>query len=195
MNTDRINQFLVTCLVVVVLVSQFNRTQTIEHIDMTPRYSGENLSEDDNPALSEEKYGLFSRLFNRNRPARFIRPQSNCPDETCPQVQPQGSIQPTGKPQANPNCPDDKCPLVTSSIAAKEAVKTGMVRCSCCNRVTVGDDLHTEWTENSEPISPCCDDCWHRMTHEQRINSVERWARGAGISDEAVLARFKRAIK
>lgn len=207
MNADRINQFLVTCLVVVVLISQFNRTQTVEHINMTPRYSGENLSED-NPALSEEKYGLFGRLFNRIRPQRIVRQQSNCPGGICAdcqcqncqceQQQPQNK-QPSRAPIVNPNCPDGRCPLVPTSTkptASKgEPVKTGMVRCSCCSRVIVGNDLHTEWTDSGEPVSPCCDDCWQNMTHQQRLNSVENWARRAGITDEVVLARYKESIK
>ncbi len=200
MRTDRVNQFLVTICVLVVLVTQFNKRETvIEHYDMTPRYSGENL-EEPNPALDEKKYGLFQRLFQRRRPQQNcfvqqrqpqVQPQQqpNCPDGNCP-IQPSGN---SGQLTPQPNCPDGKCPLISTTTTEKK--KTGMVRCSCCSRVIVGDDLHTEWTEAGEPISPCCDECWHKMTIDQRKQSIERWARQAGITDEVVLTRFKGVVQ
>lgn len=197
MRTDRVNQFLVTICVLVVLVTQFNRRETVvEHYDMTPRYGGENL-EEGNPALDEKKYGLFQRLFQRRKSPQncFVQQrqpqqtQQPCPDGNCP-------IQPSGNPgqlAPQPNCPDGKCPLVSSTPTEKK--KTGMVRCSCCGRVIVGNDLHTEWTDAGEPISPCCDECWHKMSNDQRKQSIERWARSAGITDEAVLTRFKGVVQ
>lgn len=217
MRTDRVNQFLVTICVLVVLVTQFNKRETVvEHYDMTPRYSGENL-EESNPALDEKKYGVFQKLFQRRKAPQncFVNqaqsqqsscPQScgcnpcqcgncdcgaggNCPDVNYP-TQPSGK---SGQLIPQPNCPDGKCPL--TSIIPAEKKKTGMVRCSCCSRVIVGNDLHTEWTDTGEPVSPCCDDCWHKMTNDQRKQSIERWARRAGITDEMVLTRFKGVVQ
>lgn len=197
MRTDRVNQFLVTICVLVVLITQFNRRETVvEHYDMTPRYGGENL-EEGNPALDEKKYGLFQRLFQRRKAPQncFVQQrqpqqtQQPCPDGNCP-TQPSGN---SGQLTPQPNCPDGKCPLVSSTSTEKK--KTGMVRCSCCGRVIVGNDLHTEWTDAGEPISPCCDECWHKMTNDQRKQSIERWARSAGITDEAVLTRFKGVVQ
>lgn len=197
MRTDRVNQFLVTICVLVVLVTQFNRRETVvEHYDMTPRYGGENL-EESNPALDEKKYGLFQRLFQRRKVSQncFVQQrqpqqtQQPCPDGSCP-VQPSRN---PGQLTPQPNCPDGKCPLVPSTSTEKK--KTGMVRCSCCGRVIVGNDLHTEWTDAGEPISPCCDECWHKMSNDQRKQSIERWARSAGITDEVVLTRFKRVVQ
>ena len=194
MRTDRVNQFLVTVCVLVVLVTQFNKRETVvEHYDMTPRFS-EDL-EADNPALTEPKYGVFQRLFQRRKAPQncFVQqkqPQPStqpCPDGNCP-VQP----------QQRPDCPDGTCPLVPTqgkSASALDKVKTGMVRCSCCGRVIVGNDLHTEWTDAGEPISPCCDECWHKMTSTQKKQSIEKWARSAGITDEAVLTRFKGVVQ
>lgn len=199
MRTDRVNQFLVTICVLVVLVTQFNKRETVvEHYDMTPRYGGENLDES-NPALDEKKYGLFQRLFQRRKVSQncFVQqrqPQTQqtqqpCPDGKCP-IQPSGN---SGQLTPQPNCPDGKCPLVPATQIEKK--KTGMVRCSCCSRVIVGNDLHTEWTDTGEPVSPCCDDCWHKMTNDQRKQSIERWARKAGITDEVVLTRFKGVVQ
>jgi hypothetical protein len=78
--------------------------------------------------------------------------------------------------------------------AKLEAKKTGMVRCSCCSAVIVGPSLHTEWTDQGEPISPCCEQCWQRMDHQQREKSVENWARKAGLSEETI-ARYRGAIQ
>ena len=70
-----------------------------------------------------------------------------------------------------------------------------MVCCSCCGKSIVGPALHTEWTEQGEPVSPCCDACWQNMTVDQRKQSVEGWLRKAGFTDEAIIARYQRAVK
>jgi hypothetical protein len=204
MRTDRVNQFLVTICVLVVLVTQFNRNETVvEHYDMTPRFS-EDL-EADNPALTEPKYGVFQRLFQRRKAPQncFVnqrQPQPStqpCPDGNCP-IQPSSNALQLPQSRPQPNCPDGTCPLVpaqSNNVSSLDKVKTGMVRCSCCGRVIVGNDLHTEWTDAGEPISPCCDECWQKMTNDQRKQSIERWARSAGITDEAVLTRFKGVVQ
>ncbi len=202
MRTDRLNQLLVTVCVFVVMAMQFNLTTQRQQCrdcgincecpncdcDNGPRVQSgpEDLN---NPALSEPKYGIFSRLFQRRVPR-----QQNCPSGVC--VVPVNTKPVAQKPAAvNPNCPDGNCPLVNKPVETKsEKPKTGMVRCSCCSRIIVGNDLHTEWTDTNEPISPCCDACWQKMTHEQREKSVENWARKAGL-DENTIARYRGAIQ
>ena len=213
MKTDRVNQFLVTICVFVVLVTQFQTTRVVErerYLQPESQPLGETF---DDPSLDEEKYGLFSRLFSRRRvvsqpcPQPQYQPQpqhvsnpyqlpsSDCPDGKCPQptIQPFGNSEQLVRPA---DCPDGKCPLVPASTQVKsEKEKTGMVRCSCCGKSIVGPDLHTEWTDQGEPVSPCCDACWQKMSIDERKQSVEGWLRRAGFTDESVIARYQRAVK
>jgi hypothetical protein len=198
-KTDRLNQLLVTVCVFVVMAMQFNYSTQRQDCkdcgvncqcpdcDCDSGYTVESQPLDaSNPALTEPKYGVFGRWFRR--PVA----QSQCVDGNCRavpmRVQPQSQTQPP----KNPNCPDGNCPLVKNPSIEKP--RTGMVRCSCCNAVIVGEQLHTEWTDKGEPLSPCCEKCWQKMSHEQRQSSVEKWARSAGL-DEQTIARYRGAIQ
>lgn len=54
--------------------------------------------------------------------------------------------------------------------------KTGSFICSNCKKPHVGEEWHTDWSEDGTPITFLCESCYSRMSSQQRIAAYQAYA-------------------
>ncbi len=54
--------------------------------------------------------------------------------------------------------------------------KTGSFICSHCKKPHVGEEWHTDWSEDGTPITFLCESCYSRMSSQQRIAAYQAYA-------------------
>jgi hypothetical protein len=105
---------------------------------------------------------------------------------------PTSSIVTTGReyPAINPleveSLPCDTCVNQTNRDPRKEA-KTGGFVCSHCKRTKVGSQWHTDWAEDGTPITFLCEECYRKMTPNQRLVAYKAYAQRQAIKGHSPL--------
>lgn len=121
-------------------------------------------------------------------------------DEQC--KEPQGDKRPSGSLRINRKLNEVKggdcvvCPRIVNVPAATPGVrkpvsklneiKTGTWQCGECGSKKNGSEFHTFWSHAGEPVTPCCQACWDRMSNDQRKACVTKWARLAKASEASI---------
>ena len=79
------------------------------------------------------------------------------------------------------NCPTCRPLVEIDKLLRKRASpraenKTGSFICSHCKKPHVGEEWHTDWSEDGTPITFLCESCYSRMSSQQRIAAYKAYA-------------------
>ena len=97
----------------------------------------------------------------------------NKPNVEYPAVNPLEST--TGDcPTCRPNVEVEK--LLRKKQSSRSENKTGSFICSHCRKPHVGEEWHTDWSEDGTPITFLCESCYSRMSSQQRIAAYQTYA-------------------
>ena len=69
----------------------------------------------------------------------------------------------------------------------RKEVKTGGFVCSHCKQTKVGSQWHTDWAEDGTPITFLCEDCYRKMTPNQRLTAYKAYAQRQAIKGHSPL--------
>ncbi len=77
-------------------------------------------------------------------------------------------------PRCRPHVEVEK--LLRKKESPRSESKTGSFICSNCKKPHVGEEWHTDWSEDGTPITFLCESCYSRMSPQQRIASYQAYA-------------------